>query len=280
MQVFQDINPIRQFLKSARDRGHTIGFVPTMGALHKGHMSLIDASKNVNDITVCSIYINPTQFNNPSDLAKYPRMINADKNMLENAGCEVLFIPDDQIMYPGNQVVTMSFGYLEDIMEGKFRPGHFKGVGAVVAKLFHIVQPDNAYFGQKDFQQFMIIQQMVRDFFFDIHLNCMPIVREPDGLAMSSRNTRLSKEQRRKAPVIYQSLSMAGKNLSKGMSIAKVRKDIALLMEKNDIRLEYFEVVDSNTLKPLGNITKEGKVALCIAAYLGEIRLIDNLLLF
>lgn len=279
MQVFQEIGSLQRFLENERKNGKNIGFVPTMGALHEGHSALINASKSDNSITVCSIYINPTQFNNKSDLEKYPRVISEDKKFLENAGCDVLFCPLDQVMYPEKPTVEISFGPLDGIMEGKFRPGHFRGVGMVVAKLFHIVQPDNAYFGQKDLQQFIIIKRLVSDLFFNLNLIVVPIVREADGLAMSSRNSRLTPEQRKKAPVFYEALTVGETLIKQEEELSVVKKEVEQLFLRKEIQLEYFEVVESDSLYPVKDLNQTKNMALCVAGYLGEIRLIDNLLL-
>lgn len=250
-----------------------------MGALHRGHLSLIEASHNDNDITVCSIYVNPTQFNNSRDLERYPRDISKDRAMLEKAGCEVLFCPDDRIMYPHENRISLGFGMLENIMEGKFRPGHFSGVALVVAKLFHIVLPDYAYFGQKDLQQFFIVKCLVTNLSFNLNLICLPIVREADGLAMSSRNRRLSPEQRIVATIFYKALTLAAQEIKAGNGMAAATEKVNSLFLKKDAQLEYFEVVDKETLLSVKDLNQTRKLALCIAGYVGEVRLIDNLLL-
>ncbi|HAI75007.1 MAG TPA: pantoate--beta-alanine ligase [Microscillaceae bacterium] len=281
MQVFQEINPLKAFLHQKKREGKRVGFVPTMGALHQGHISLINASTEHNDITVCSIYVNPTQFNNPADLKKYPRTLAADKAMLQDAGCQVLFLPDNAVMYPVETKLQLNFGRLEKTMEGKHRPGHFNGVGLVVSKLLHIVEPDVAYFGQKDLQQYLIIRQMVQELFFPTALVCCPIVREPDGLAMSSRNVRLSKAARKKATILYQCLSEAKTLFIEGRaSVAQIKKYVGQkLTNQTDLMLEYFEIVDAHNLLPITKTYKTDQVAFCIAAEVGGIRLIDNLFL-
>lgn len=281
MHVFQEISPLKAFLHQKKREGKRIGFVPTMGALHQGHISLINASTEYNDITVCSIYVNPTQFNNPSDLKKYPRTLAADKAMLEDAGCQVLFCPDNTVMYPVETTLQLHFGRLEKTMEGKHRQGHFNGVGLVVSKLLHIVEPDAAYFGQKDLQQYLIIRQMVQELFFPIALVCCPIIREPDGLAMSSRNVRLSKTARKKATQLYQSLSEARALFIEGRaSVGQIKKYVGQkLTNQTDLVLEYFEIVDAHNLLPITKTYKTDQVAFCIAAEVGGIRLIDNLFL-
>lgn len=200
MHIFNTISETQQYLKAQQRAGKTIGFVPTMGALHAGHISLIERAKTENDLAVCSIFVNPTQFNNSDDLKKYPRTLERDCEMLRPVGCDVVFAPSAEEMYPSLPQLKMDFGTLETIMEGKFRPGHFNGVGIVVSKLFNIVKPDKAYFGLKDLQQVAVIRRMVQELSFDLEIIPCPTLRETDGLAMSSRNTRLSPEARALAP--------------------------------------------------------------------------------
>lgn len=281
MQVFTEVAPLVKYLQFERSNNRSIGLVPTMGALHAGHSSLISESIKNNDITVCSIYVNPTQFNRQSDLDNYPRKIKEDILFLEKNGCDVLFAPADKEMYEKNPVLKFNFGYLEQSMEGKFREGHFNGVGVIVSKLFNIVRPERAYFGQKDIQQYFVIKQLVKDLSYQIELVKVPTVREPDGLALSSRNIRLSPKHRQKAPLIYKSLLEAGQMLKQGNSIEEVNKKIReLFSRENDFQLEYFEVVDQESLEVLQNKPTGKEVVLCIAVYLGEIRLIDNMYLF
>ncbi len=259
----------------------TIGFVPTMGALHEGHIQLIKQSVVENDTTVCSIYVNPTQFNNSEDLAHYPRNIEGDLDVLRKAGCNLVFLPSDQLMYPEGSLLGMNFGYLENILEGKFRPGHFQGVGLVVSKLFNIIMPHNAYFGRKDLQQFAIIKQMVKELFFAINLHCVDTVRAEDGLALSSRNLRLSSEERLKAPLIYQVLSKAAENLKAGMAIDDTIHDAVQKLENaNCFHLEYFDVVNSDSMLSIRNISSEISCSICTALWLGKVRLIDNIQVF
>ena len=279
MKVYNDILSFKNDLKRQELLNKKVGFVPTMGALHQGHISLLEKSLEENDITVCSIYVNPTQFNNSDDFKFYPRTYEEDKIKLEQLGIDILFAPDDKMMYPDQRNINLDVGYLEEIMEGSHRPGHFKGVALIVAKLLHIVNPDKAYFGQKDLQQFAVIHQMVKELFFDVSLVRMPIVRENDGLAMSSRNRRLTAQQRKNAPLLYQALISAKENLLTGMSVKQTKEKIKETFTDNEtVKLEYFEVVGSETLLPK-KAFKEGElVACCIAAYLGEVRLIDNII--
>lgn len=280
MEIFKEIQPLKTFLKDKRAQGSLIGLVPTMGALHKGHVSLIQASRKQNQVTVCSIYINPTQFNNSNDLLKYPRTIEKDLEMLENAGCDAVFCPENTEMYPEKSILTMDFGPLDKIMEGQFRPGHFSGVALVVSKFFNVVQPDNAYFGQKDFQQFAVIQRLVEELKFGLTLHRVETLREPDGLAMSSRNLRLNTEQRKKAVVFYQSLLKAKKIIQKGQPISAAKKIVKDEFDKQHVRLEYFEVADSKNLNLLESVKdQKNQSIMCIAGYVDEVRLIDNMFL-
>ncbi|MDN5203962.1 pantoate--beta-alanine ligase [Fulvivirgaceae bacterium BMA10] len=281
MEVFDKIKDVKRVLKEHKNQGKTIGLVPTMGALHGGHMSLMDASLNENDITVCSIFVNPIQFNNNQDLIKYPRDFERDRNMLEDRGCDILFSPENDEIYPIIPIVKMSFGQLEKTMEGAFREGHFNGVGTVVSKLFNIIEPDRAYFGQKDLQQFLIIQQLVSDLNFNTELRCIPIARESDGLAISSRNIRLTEDERALAHNLYKALELGKEILLLNSGIEKTKNEVfRFLAQWEQISLEYFEVVNGRTLDPIAKIDQSESVALCIAAYVGQIRLIDNMFLF
>ncbi len=278
MEIFEEVKALKVFLRTRRDKHLSIGLVPTMGALHDGHLELIKASKAENQITVCSIYVNPAQFNNPSDLEKYPRTIERDSELLRKAGCDVIFAPSNQEMYSQRTTLKFDFGSLDKVMEGKFRPGHFSGVALVVSKLFNIVQPNRAYFGQKDFQQFKIISKVVDELLFDLKLSSVPIMREQSGLAMSSRNQRLSSIERETAVIFYQSLQMGRELLLKGDSLEKVKHEVKKKCESiSGIRLEYIELADTENLKPIEIVSS--KSILLIAGYVGEVRLIDNLLL-
>jgi pantoate--beta-alanine ligase len=278
MNVFTEIHEIRQFSAQKKLQKKSIGFVPTMGALHPGHIRLIQKSNEQNDISLCSIFVNPAQFNNAEDLKKYPRDLKADLALLEEAGCDAVFIPSTKVMYPGNRTIKISFGHLEEIMEGKFRPGHFQGVGLVVSKLFNIVQPTRAYFGQKDLQQLTLIRTMTTELNFDIQIVPVDTVREPDGLAMSSRNKLLSATQRAKATDLFRALSEARNKLIAGESVSSVRDFVYDLFKKNSaIKLEYFEIVRTENLAKIVELMPSEAVSLCIAGYLGKVRLIDNI---
>ena len=277
MLIFKTIAETKNYLKN---QNKSIGFVPTMGALHAGHLSLIERSKLENDLTVCSIFVNPTQFNNPEDLKKYPRTLERDCEMLESVGCDVVFAPSAAEMYPTLPVLKIDFGNLERVMEGKFRAGHFNGVGIVVSKLFNIVKPNRAYFGQKDFQQVAVLRQLVKDLSFDLELISCSTLREKDGLAMSSRNARLTPENRILAPEIYKSLLLAKGFLMVGKSISETQLAVNQhFMKFAAFKLEYFEIVDFDSLETLEEFDFNKKTALCIAAFLENVRLIDNIVL-
>lgn len=279
MHIFEEISPLKAFLSSFRNNGKKIGLVPTMGALHEGHLSLIKAAKAHNDIVVCSIFVNPAQFTDPNDLKLYPRTPEADGNLLKQAGCDVLFMPSTAAMYPSKPILSIDFGYLEKVMEGAFREGHFKGVGLVVSKFFNIVEPDQAYFGQKDLQQFRVLSQLVQDLNFKVNLICAPIVREPDGLAMSSRNQRLSEQERLQAVQYSKALQKAGELLRAKHDLVEVKKFVHNFVAANDLlKLEYFEIVDSQSLLEVQQYA-EGNTALCIAGFAGKVRLIDNIII-
>jgi pantoate--beta-alanine ligase len=280
MEIFKQIAPLKAFLKDKKKDEKSIGLVPTMGALHEGHLSIINTSKDQDDITVCSIYVNPTQFNNPNDLLKYPRTLDKDILELEKVGCDVLFYPENEEMYELPSLLKMDFGPLDKVMEGQFRPGHFSGVALVVSKLFHIIEPDRAYFGQKDWQQFAIISKLVDELKFNLELQSIPTLREADGLAMSSRNLRLNAEERRRATIFYQALSQAKESLQKDVPISDVKQMVKALVEsQSHVTLEYFEVADSKNLNLLDNVMGAERPIMCIAGFVGEVRLIDNMFL-
>lgn len=275
MKVFATIVETQNYLKSHYPK--TIGFVPTMGALHEGHIALIKKSIAENELTVCSIFVNPTQFNNPDDLKKYPRTLDEDCKMLQEAGCNVVFAPSAEEMYPSLPSLKIDFGPLEHIMEGKFRPGHFNGVGIVVAKLFHIVKPTKAYFGQKDIQQVAVINRLITDLSFDLKMVVCDTIREKDGLAMSSRNRRLSPEARVSAPKIFQSMLLGEKLLLDGNSSFVVKnKVLDFYRASPEFELEYYEITDYETLESIDDRNEKRKTAIVVAAHLGGVRLIDN----
>jgi pantoate--beta-alanine ligase len=278
MVIFKEIEPLRAFLHNKRLQDHSIGLVPTMGALHLGHLELVKASKKSNSVTVCSIFVNPTQFNNPSDLEKYPRSPDLDIELLNSVGCDVLFVPDTKEMYQKNSEIKFDFGHLDKVLEGEFRPGHFSGVALVVSKLFNIVNPTRAYFGQKDFQQFKIINRLVEELHFNIELICFSTLREADGLAMSSRNLRLSDEHRKIALVFYRALMFAKTEFKKGTNFKFIKEQVTkMCLQEPDVRLEYFELANDENLNLLENVKQANQSILLIAGFVGEIRLIDNM---
>jgi pantoate--beta-alanine ligase len=280
MQVFNEIAPLKAFLRDQKHAGRTIGLVPTMGALHEGHLALVQASKAENDLTVATIFVNPTQFNNPADLEKYPRTLDKDRILLEKVECDILFSPEPHAMYEAETLVRFDFGHLDKVMEGRFRPGHFSGVALVVSKLFNITEPDRAYFGQKDWQQFVIISQLARELKFNLELVSIPTFREADGLAMSSRNARLKGKQRDSAPAFFQALQFAKKALKAGRSFEAVSAEVRRQVEMtDDITLEYFEIADSENLNLIDDVKAANRPIMCIAGFVGEVRLIDNMFL-
>ncbi|MCF0058358.1 pantoate--beta-alanine ligase [Dyadobacter sp. CY356] len=279
MEVFTSIHSLKNFLSVQRLQNKSIGLIPTMGALHEGHISLIETASTENDITVCTIFVNPTQFNNPEDLAKYPRTLEEDCKMLETAGCSAVFAPTVDEMYPEQTMLTMNFGLLETVMEGASRPGHFNGVGIVVSKLFNIVQPHKAYFGQKDLQQVTVVKRLVADLSFNLELIVCPTVRENDGLAMSSRNRRLNEAERAHAPIIYKILVDAKEKILSGVDIEETKEAVQReFLVLAGFELDYFEVVNIKTLQPIHTLGAAGTTALCIATFLGPVRLIDNII--
>ncbi len=277
MKILTTITETHSYLNSLRDKDKSIGFVPTMGALHHGHLELLRRSKNENDISVCSIFVNPIQFNNPEDLKKYPRTLESDIEKLKSVHCDVLFVPDVQEMYPEDNKKQYDFGLLEKVMEGEFRPGHFNGVAVVVKLLFDIIEPNRAYFGEKDFQQLAIINEMVRQENIKIEIIPCAIVREKDGLAMSSRNVRLTAEERKLAPTIYKILSTV-KDKKQTQSIEELSKWAkSELNTVQGMKVEYFEIVNAENLQKIESFTKCAHSVACVAVYLGAVRLIDNI---
>ena len=288
MEVFEKIEPLKARLRELRNMRKSIGFVPTMGALHRGHISLIEQSVIQNEITIASIFVNPTQFNNPDDLKHYPRTMEADCAMLQEAGCNIVFTPKELDIYPQGSAKKFDgdFGYLEQVMEGKFRPGHFNGVALVVKRLFEIVTPNRAYFGEKDFQQLAIIKKMVKVYMTDANIEIIPcpIIRESDGLAMSSRNMLLTNDQRKNVALISQTL-FAAKKLTTQYSVSELKKWVIEQINNNPfLKVEYFDIVDNLELQPIelwtDNKIKVGCVAVVVSSGDGggkTIRLIDNI---
>ena len=265
--------------RAVRRAGKRLGFVPTMGALHEGHLSLVRAARASCDVVAASIFVNPTQFGPNEDLAKYPRSFDRDRESLEREGVEFLFAPSVEEMYPAGAVTWVTVEGLSDKLDGRSRPGHFRGVTTVVEKLFHVVEPDAAFFGQKDAAQVAIIRRMVRDLSLSVEIVVCPIIREPDGLAMSSRNTYLDREQRKRALVLHRSLMHIQKLAESGEQeaaklVAAGREDFA---QVPSVRLDYLEIVHPDTLDPVKDISAGALAA--VAAFVGSTRLIDNLLL-
>ena len=279
MKVFRYKKELKNHIESLKNQGKSIGFVPTMGALHQGHLALVKNSLKDNDKTVVSIFVNPTQFDNPDDLKKYPRTFKTDMSLLKELSPEIIiFYPDAEDFYDGKiQSEHFDFDGLENEMEGKHRPGHFDGVGTVVKKLFEVVQPDKAYFGEKDFQQLQIIKKLVEKHHLPIKIIPIPIYREPDGLAMSSRNRRLTQHHRAAAPFIYQVLKQSAVLFEKE-NIDTIKKFVENTIDAHAyLKLEYFEIADEQTLKPATQKITGNKYRGFIVVYAGEIRLIDNI---
>ena len=279
MHIVSSAADMTAFSKEAQHTGKRVGFVPTMGALHEGHLSLARAARTQTDVVVVSIFVNPTQFGPNEDFAKYPRSFERDREMIETERADCIFCPSVEEMYPPGATTWVTVEGLSEKLDGRSRPGHFRGVTTVVSKLFNIVQPDSAFFGQKDAAQVAIIRKMVRDLNFPVKIVVCPIVRESDGLAMSSRNAYLSPEERKRALVLRRSLRrveelVEGGEHSAAKLIAAGRQVIA---DAPSVRLDYFEIVDRDTLDPLQHASAKALVA--VAAYVGSTRLIDNIVL-
>lgn len=280
MKVFNTISDLQNFLDTHRKNGNKIGFVPTLGALHNGHLSLIERCKELTDVCVCSIFVNPTQFNDPSDLEKYPRTVDKDAILLTEVGCDVLFTPAVSEVYPPGleTSVDVDLGDLDKVLEGRFRPGHFDGVVQVVNRLLDMVRTDYLFMGQKDFQQFTIIQEMINQLNRPEKLVVCPIVREESGLAMSSRNERLEPIKRKQASLIFRILRQISKQIAH-TSLAQLKEWAIQKLSIPGFKLEYIEVVDAYTLLPITEYDNADYVVVCVAVWVEEIRLIDNLIL-
>lgn len=277
METVYSISDLQSLLCKSRNEGYSIGFVPTMGALHEGHLSLVEQSKMHNDVTVVSIFVNPTQFNNVTDLEKYPRTIDEDCTLLDDSGVDIVFIPSVEEIYPVPDNRVFDFGLLGEVMEGKFRPGHFNGVAQVVSKLFDMVKPVRAYFGEKDFQQLAIVRDMVRRYDMPVDIVAVPIMRESSGLAMSSRNRRLSDSELVAASNIYRIL-LESKNFYSQKSIVETINYVVGEVNRIEyLNVEYFEIVDGNTLQAIDSWSESDYVVGCITVFCGEVRLIDNI---
>lgn len=280
MFLFKKVKDLRVYLSSIQEKGNTIGFVPTMGALHEGHLSLIQQSKAHTDCSVASIFVNPTQFNDASDLEKYPRTTGPDIDLLTSVGTDVLFLPSVSEVYPKglDTSLTLDFGELATVMEGAFRPGHFDGMAQVVKRLLDIVQPNRLFMGQKDFQQLTIVRSMIRQLSLPVELMMCPIIREEDGLAMSSRNRRLPADHRALSIRLNQTLKKA-KEMMSDHSPEEVMKASMENLQHPSFKPEYFEIADAITLQPINNFDDSDFIVACTAVWVGEVRLIDNLIL-
>lgn len=277
MKTLATAKELREAIGNVKKTGQLLGFVPTMGALHSGHLSLVEECKKTCAICVVSIFVNPTQFNDKSDLKNYPRMPEQDLKKLEDAQVDFVFFPSEKEMYPEEDTRVFHFGVLETVMEGLHRPGHFNGVAQIVSKLFDIVQPDKAFFGEKDFQQLAIIKKMVK--MLDLNVEVVPCatIREDDGLAMSSRNLLLTPENRKNAPRIRKLLLQAVERQHQA-TVQEVEKEtVAALNAIENFKTDYFEIVHSDTLQPVTSWDEKGPKTACVAVYAGKIRLIDNI---
>ena len=277
MKIIHTISELKGELDKCRSLGKSIGLVPTMGALHKGHASLVGRAVAENDVVVVSIFVNPTQFNDKNDLKNYPRTLEADCALLESVGAAIAFAPSVEEMYPEPDTREFSFAPLDTVMEGACRPGHFNGVAQIVSKLFYAVEPHKAYFGEKDFQQLAIIREMVRRLAIDLQIVGCPIVREPDGLALSSRNTLLTSEERERALTISRTL-FASLEFAKENTLAATKAFVEKAINDTEgLELEYYQIVDGNTLQEIQEWSDSDYVVGCIALFCGKIRLIDNI---
>jgi pantoate--beta-alanine ligase len=281
VQVFSTAAQLTGFIANLKkvNPDLVLGFVPTMGALHEGHMSLIREAKTKSDLVICSIFVNPTQFNDAKDLEKYPRTIEADLKLLEENKCDFVYTPQVEDIYPNglNEPYQITFDGLDEVMEGKFRPGHFKGVAQVVERFFRIVNPDKAFFGRKDFQQTAIIKHLVKVKTMPIEICIVETSRSADGLALSSRNTRLNDEQLQDALIIYKTLISAKELIKTEQTVAGLKEKLITFFNQGNLKLEYLEIVDETTLLPIKNTNEKGTC--CIAAFCGPVRLIDNMAL-
>ena len=277
MKVLKSKKTLIDYVERQREMGKKIGFAPTMGALHEGHLSLYKAAKKENDEVISSIFVNPTQFNNPDDFQKYPKTLEKDLELLEKAGVDAVYVPNVEEMYPdGLNSKKYNFDGLENEMEGKYRPGHFDGVGTIVEELFRQVQPHNAYFGEKDYQQLAIIKKMIEKTKLPVKIHGVPTLREEDGLAMSSRNVRLTETQRKEATIIYETLEKV-KEWLKVLSVEEIKLRVLEIFRNSNFELEYFVIADEKTLKETDFFYKDKNYRAFIVAYAGDVRLIDNM---
>jgi len=277
MKIFSIIAELKAEIAAQKAAGKTIGLIPTMGALHSGHASLVQRCASENDVAVVSIFVNPTQFNDKNDLLHYPRTLEKDMELLQKAGCTIIFAPTEQEIYPEPDTRIFDFSPLDKVMEGKYRPGHFNGVAQIVSKLFDIVTPDRAYFGEKDFQQLAIIQEMVKQLQLPLEIVPCPIIREADGLALSSRNARLSDTQRKKAVTISKILFESRTFVASKSVIELTNWVIDNINKESELRVEYYEIVDGNSLQAVTSWDETDSIVGCITVFCGEVRLIDNI---
>ncbi len=277
MEIIRTVDELKSRISAHKVQGHTVGLVPTMGALHAGHISLIDRARADNDIVVVSVFVNPTQFNNPEDLRTYPRTEEADCEKLNAANVDYAFIPSVEEIYPEEDTRIFDLGAVAEVMEGSMRPGHFNGVAQIVSKLFYMVNPDRAYFGEKDFQQIAVIRRMVELENINVDIIDCPIKREDDGLAMSSRNVRLSSEQRAVAPNIHKTLNESIK-YAENHSVDETKQHVIDTINTFPfMEVEYYEIVDAATMQPIENWDDTKQPVGCITVYCGDVRLIDNI---
>ncbi len=277
MKVLRTVNELREAMEHHRSLRHSIGLVPTMGALHQGHLSLVKRARKDNEIVVTSVFVNPTQFNNPDDLRTYPRTEKADCRLLEEAGVGYAFIPSVEEIYPEPDTRVFDLGSVAEVMEGAMRPGHFNGVAQIVSKLFAMVQPTRAYFGEKDYQQIAVIRRMVELEGFDIEIVACPIMRHDDGLAMSSRNVRLTPEQRAIAPAIHRTL-VESLDLKPSRTVEEVKRFVTETIDAlPQMRTEYYEIVNADTMQPINDWNQAKTAVGCVTVYCGNVRLIDNI---
>ncbi len=277
MKIYKTVSGLQTALQTLREQKKTTGFVPTMGALHEGHLTLVRKCAAENDVCVVSIFVNPTQFNNKSDLENYPRTLDNDANLLESVNCAIIFAPTEKEIYPEPDTRVFDFGQLGEVMEGKYRPGHFNGVAQVVSRLFDIVQPDKAYFGEKDFQQLAIIREMVKKHQIPVEIIGCPIVRESDGMALSSRNMRLSKEEREKTALISRTL-LKSCNFAGEKSVPELKTWVVTQINNEPLlEVEYFDIVDAVTLQSVEDWNDSPYIVGCVTVYCGDVRLIDNI---
>lgn len=278
MQIIRTVEQLRKAVDAAKSNQKTIGLVPTMGALHEGHMSLVEKARSVNDIVVVSVFVNPTQFNNANDLQTYPRTEEADCDKLRKAGADIAFVPSVEEIYPEPDTRLFDLGPVADVMEGAMRPGHFNGVAQIVSRLFAMVQPDRAYFGEKDFQQIAVIRRMAELEGFGLEIVPCPIVRAADGLALSSRNVRLDQHQREIAPNIHRILTES-LEWAKSLTVAETERRVTEAINAYpEMEVEYYTIVDRRTMQPVTEWPSEGEGTVgCVTVYLGDVRLIDNI---